>query len=353
MLSPTEFDEVVSGRRKDLRAVLWRAGLTAAEVPYAWAVRVRNRRFDRGQAIVERVPKPVVSVGNLTLGGTGKTPMVAWLADWFRRRGVQPAIVSRGYRASHGNLNDEALELRQRLPDVPHLQHPRRFEAATQAIAKHAAEVILLDDGFQHRRLYRDLDLVLIDAMCPFGYGHIFPRGCLREPAQGLARADFAVLTRSATLNPLQRTQLREQLGAFAPHAVWLEANHQPTALLGPSGQTKPLEQLRHGRVAAFCGIGNPAAFRATLASCGCQPQAFCVFPDHHHYRRADFTELNQTVRRQKIDLVVCTHKDLVKLQENFLECDVLAIKIEMQFCGSTTALDQALGNLLGLGKVA
>ena len=130
---------------------------------------------------------PVISVGNITTGGTGKTPMVAWLARWFRNQDVRVALVSRGYRAEAEGQNDEARELATLLPDVPHLQNPDRVAAARIAIDELETQLIILDDGFQHRRIHRDLEIVLIDALQPFGFGHVLPRGLLREPLRGLA----------------------------------------------------------------------------------------------------------------------------------------------------------------------
>ena len=162
--------------------------LAAAEIPYAAAVRRRNQHYDRPDAC-QRVPVPVVSVGNLTLGGTGKTPMVEWLARWFQAQGVRVALVSRGYGSRAGRPNDEALELAQCLPGVPHVQNPDRVAAARQAIDAHQAQLILLDDGFQHRRLARDLDLVLVDALEPVGFGHVFPAAPCESPCRASAGA--------------------------------------------------------------------------------------------------------------------------------------------------------------------
>src|SRR5262249_6755218 len=195
-LRPSDFRELVSGQRRGIKAGLLRAGLRIAETPYSLAMRTRNLWYNLGQSS-SRVEAKVISVGNLTLGGTGKTPMVEWLGRWFRKRGVRVAIVSRGYGAEDGVLNDEALELEQKLPDVPHLQNADRVAASRVAIEEFASQVILLDDAFQHRRIARDLDIVLLDALEPFGFDHVFPRGTLREPLEGLARASFVVLTRA------------------------------------------------------------------------------------------------------------------------------------------------------------
>ncbi len=153
---------------------------------------LRNWRYDTGRAVPRRVSAPVISVGNLTLGGVGKTPFVEWLARWLVARGVRVAIVSRGYGAPASGdspdierLNDEARELAEKLPGVPHCQHADRLSACQRAIDQHGAELLLLDDAFQHRRVYRDLDILLVDACEPFGFEHVFPRGTLREPLAG------------------------------------------------------------------------------------------------------------------------------------------------------------------------
>jgi tetraacyldisaccharide 4'-kinase len=160
---------------------LQRLGLRAVSVPYGLAVRVRNWLYDRGWKRVVRAAVPVVSVGNLTLGGTGKTPCVEYVARFYRRLDLRVAILSRGY-GSRAGRNDEALVLEENLPDVPHLQGPDRAALAAIGVEELESEILVLDDGFQHRRLARDLDLVLIDATEPWGYGYLFPRGLLREP---------------------------------------------------------------------------------------------------------------------------------------------------------------------------
>jgi tetraacyldisaccharide 4'-kinase len=192
MLGPTEFRDLVSGRRRGIGTGVTRGLLRVAEVPYTMAVGVRNRRFDRGHTEVHHVERPVVSVGNLTLGGTGKTPMVKWLARRMQSLGQRVAIVSRGYGSTNGQSNDEAMELAAALPGVPHLQNRDRVAAARQAIQEFGPDLLLLDDGFQHRRLARDLDIVLLDSLEPFGFEHVFPRGTLREPLAGLDRAHAA-----------------------------------------------------------------------------------------------------------------------------------------------------------------
>lgn len=344
MLHPSEFRELVSGRRRGASAAVLRTFLRGLEVPYSLAVRWRNRGFDRGRRTIERVPVPVVSVGNLTLGGTGKTPLVEWLARWFRARGVRVTLISRGYGAEEGARNDEALELEQRLPDVPHVQNRDRVAAARMAIEEFECQLIVLDDAFQHRRIARDLDIVLLDALEPFGFGHVFPRGTLREPLAGLKRADVVALSRADILTASQRAEIERVVRRYAPRVLWLEVTHAPRRLVAAGGEEQPLESLRGARVAAFCGIGNPAGFRHTLAGLGAEIVDFREFPDHHAYDRENVAELSAWADSLDIAAVVCTAKDLVKLRLDRLGSRPLwAVAIELEMLTVQTELEARL----------
>lgn len=348
LFNASEFREVVSGRRRGLAATALRGLLRLAEMPYAWEVRRRNLAFDTARRIPHRAGVPVVSVGNLTLGGTGKTPLVVWLAEWFAGRGLKVALVSRGYKAAHGTLNDEGRELAQKLPGVPHVQNPDRVAAAQKAVSEYGAELIVLDDGFQHRRLARDLDIVLIDALEPFGFGHVFPRGTLREPLAGLKRAQAAVLTRADMVDEAERTRIHSVVVQYAPGIAWATCRHAPQTLLNSSGTREPIAALAGRRVAALCGIGNPTGFRHTLAACGCHVAAWREFPDHHAYSSADLEQLQQWAAGSNCDTVVCTHKDLVKLAVDSLDQKPLwAVCVGMEFLEGRDGLEQQLCQLL------
>jgi tetraacyldisaccharide 4'-kinase len=305
---------------------------------------LRNRRYDRGAAEVFRPAVPVVSVGNLTVGGTGKTPMVEWLVRRLHAQGLRPAILSRGYRAIQGAANDEALELELALGRVPHLQNPDRVASAAQAVADFGAQALVLDDGFQHRRLARDLDIVLLDASEPFGFEHLLPRGTLREPVAGLRRAHIVVLSRADMLDPAGRDAVRRRAEELCPRGAWCEVEHRPAALLAPGGAHQPLDDARHARVAAFCGIGNPAGFRHTLAATGCSIVAWREFPDHHAYVPADLSALTDVAQTSQAELIACTQKDLVKIQQPRLgNLPLWAVAIEMQFLTAREDLEHAL----------
>jgi tetraacyldisaccharide 4'-kinase len=323
--------------------------LTLAEIPYALAVRRRNRQYDSGLAKVHRVPAPVISIGNLTLGGTGKTPLAEWIARRLSQQGVRVGIVSRGYRAGATAQNDEALELQQRLPGVPHVQNPDRVQGAREAIGRLGCEALVLDDAFQHRRIGRDLDVCVLDALEPFGYGHVFPRGTLREPLTGLRRADVVVLSRADLVPPARRQAIRRTVAQYAPQAGWAEVVHAPQGLSNARGQHGTLASLTGIPVAAFCGVGNPAGFQGTLANLGYRIIALREFADHYGYAKADIESLIAWANGLEIAAVVCTAKDLVKLDIDRLGNRPLwAVTIAVNFLAGQELLERKLAEAVG-----
>jgi len=204
--------------------------------------------------------------------------------------------------------------LEQKLPGVPHVLNPNRVEGAQEAINKHGAQLIILDDGFQHRRLARDLDLVLLDALEPFGFERVFPRGTLREPVEGLARAQVVGLSRAKSLDQTQRDVIRDRVHKINPYALWLELDHAPRSWRASDGSCLPLEHLTSKRLVAFCGIGNPAGFRLSLESLGLNVAEFREFDDHYAYTTRDLAQLEHLASRANADAFACTHKDLVKI---------------------------------------
>jgi tetraacyldisaccharide 4'-kinase len=348
MLSPTEFRDLVSGRRRGPAAATLRGLLRIVETPYTLVVLSRNRRYDRDHTAIHRVSVPVISVGNLTLGGTGKTPLVKWLARRLLDSGARVALVSRGYGATADEQNDEALELAQALPDVPHVQNRDRVAGAQRAIAEFHPQVLLLDDGFQHRRLARDLDIVLLDALEPFGFEHVFPRGTLREPLAGLARANIICLSRADAVSPVERESIRTRVAQFAPQATWCELAHAPTNLVNASGEIQPLESLAGQRIAAFCAIGNPNGFVRTLTTLKCKDVSMCEFSDHHIYSADDLSQISAKAARWGAQAVVCTQKDLVKIRQDKLGALPLwAVAIEMRILRGQETLERPLKDIV------
>jgi tetraacyldisaccharide 4'-kinase len=333
---------VVRGTARDPAAFVLRRLLWLARLAYGLAVWWRNRRFDGGRN-VQQVVVPVISIGNLTVGGTGKTPCVEYVARLLRLHEMPVAILSRGYGAPSGR-NDEAMVLEENLPDVPHYQDRDRVAIARTAIEESESEVLVLDDGFQHRRLARDLDVVLIDVTDPWGGGYLLPRGGLREPRQSLRRAGCVVLTRCDAVDPAAVDGVAADVQRVIPGILMARTIHAAIDLRNDAG-TAAVESLRTRRVGAFCGIGNPAAFRTTLAGLGAEVVQFREFPDHHDYNRDDVDRLQAWAATLPDEAwVVTTQKDWVKLRLRELGGRPLwAVRIGLQFVDGRERFDRAV----------
>jgi tetraacyldisaccharide 4'-kinase len=339
--------DLIRGRRLGPAALLFRSALWVATIIYGAAVRLRNFAFDRGLLRVHQAGVPVVSVGNLTLGGTGKTPMVEWIARWYRKRGIRVTILSRGY-GQHAGLNDEGQVLEENLPDVPHLQGAYRVALARIAVTELETELIVLDDGFQHRRLARNADLVLVDALDPFGPEHLFPRGLLREPIGSLARARVVILSRADLIEPAERAAIRCRTELMAGPLDWVEARHAPLCLVDCEGVASDLNRLSNAAVAAFCGIGNPEGFRRTINPLCRKLLDFRIFPDHHNYAVSDVRDLERWADGLGANLVLTTQKDLVKLRAGVLGLAPLrALRIGLEVMEGGAILDDVLAGLV------
>lgn len=264
-----------------LRQALWPLGLAWCAVSAA-----RNALYDRRILRPHKIAATVVSVGNLTVGGTGKTPTVAWLCEVAKRHGKRPGVLARGYgRAPGAKLNDEGAMLQRRLPWLIQEQTPDRV-AGGERLAALRANYVVLDDGFQHRRLQRDLDLVCVDALRPFGNGMCLPAGDLREGRFGLRRAGMVFVTRCGAASPAELVErvarLRDLAGKDKP--VFL-TDHQPVDIVAmPEGVALPLRDLRGRRCLLLSGIARPASFRATVEALGGVVVGERRHRDHHRF---------------------------------------------------------------------
>ena len=364
--SPGTFDQfaraVMSGTDRRARAAALRLALASAEPVYAGAAALRNWLFDAGLRSRHRLPRPTISVGNITTGGTGKTPVVRWLAGRLRERGLRIAVLSRGYRAGgHGGgaggaLGDEQVMLDRAL-NAPAEQYrvvlvadPDRVRGAQEALRlRPETDVFLLDDGFQHRRVARDLDVVLVSATSPFGYGHVLPRGMLREPLRGLRRAGAFVISHADQVPPEELGAIEATLRRHNGAAPIYHAAHAHAALRTSADAVRPLEDLRGRRYFAFCGIGDPSTFFRQLESLGGRSVGECSFVDHHAYTEHDLASLRRAASAAGADVLLTTEKDWVKLEalpSARLEAPpVWRVDVEIQFRGDDgeRLLDQVM----------
>jgi len=344
VVDETAFRELVSGERRGPAAAGFRCVLWLMQWPYRAVIGARNLGYHLRVFPSQSVDARIISIGNLTTGGTGKTPLVAWLAEYLRKTGHRVGLLSRGYRGEeNGTGNDEKKLLEALCGDIPHVQDPDRVSGAGRAINVHGCNVLILDDGFQHRRLDRDLDIVLVDATCPFGYGHLLPRGILREPIGSLGRSSIIVLTRVDHLDPPQRDSLKQQVMALAGHDRVAEVAFPTVGLINADGSTRSLEELSGVRVAAFCGIGNPEAFFDSLPVVTRR-----AFPDHHLYTDDDLDTLAQWAAESGADLLLTTRKDLVKIPHSRLGPTPLwAVDTGLNWVSGFDVVEQGLEALL------
>jgi len=319
---------------------------------YERIMRLRNYCFEASIIKSRRLASPVISIGNITVGGTGKTPMVIMLAGLLKKEGFRPAVLSRGYGAkqkerinivSDGTkilmgiqeAGDEPLLMAQSLGDVPVITGKNRYRTGRHATDNYRANILLLDDAFQHRSLKRDIDIVLLDGALPFGNGYMLPRGMLRESKGALKRADIVVLTG----NDGDEKRSEEAVKALRKYtgAPLFFASRKPDSLIdGKTGDKLPLDSLKAKRICAFSGIAQPENFRKTLEGLGGTIVSFIPFPDHHVYTEADIEEIGRRAVESSAEIIITTEKDGVKLIDvpPFLH-DIYLLRIEMEITPS------------------
>lgn len=344
----TGYKALLSGKRRGLPADLARGVLRLLSLAYACLVTCRNAYYDLVKRSAHSVSRPVISVGNITVGGTGKTPTVIFIANLLAERGRKVAVLLRGYKGraiqfddeqrdqaarSWRMESDEAMLLRRRCPRATVIVNPDRLAAARRAIAK-GADAIVLDDGFQHRRIARDLDIVLIDATAPFGYGHLLPRGLLRESRRSLRRADLIVLTRSDQTDETNRSLLLRSLRRFSNGKPVIQAVHRITGFTDVKGRVVEVDDHTVMQAVIFAGIAGFEGFRRAVEKLGVRVLAAYQYPDHHDYTSEELAGLASAAANIEANVILTTEKDAVKLVGRWDDdgCRLLALVLEVAF---------------------
>ena len=342
---------------------LLRGGLSAAAAAYRAALMARAAFYRVGLLSTRGLPVPVISVGNVTVGGSGKTPLAEVVVLTLAEMGARPAILSRGYGrrtrgvrivADGGGLRldardggDEPVLLAERLPGVPIVVGESRYEAGAVAVGACFANVLILDDGFQHRTLYKDLEIVVVSGSAPWGNGRLFPRGSLREPLSALKRAGLVVVTNSPS--PAAISEIVRVLRRSGSAAAVLGGAYRPTFLRrGDHVRAEAPEGLAGRRVFALAGLAAPRGFVATAEGLGAEVAGLAEFPDHHWYTPGDLARVAAKVRETGAEAVLTTEKDWVRLRDmprGDVPFWVLSVRLDMG--ADSAAFAHVLGETL------
>jgi len=351
-LNQETYKKLVSGQSKGIAAAAARAVLRLISWGYAAIIGIRNLLYSAGLMKIHRINIPVISVGNITAGGTGKTPLVIWLCSQIKNQKSKIkncCILTRGYKTP-----DEPKILEQSCPAAKIIINPDRVAGAQEAINKYNAKVLIMDDGFQHRRLARNLDIVAIDATCPFGHGKILPAGLLREPLSSLKRTNAVVITRSDQIKTSELENLEVRLRRINPNTIIAKAVHNPICVKTAKGEQIPIDQFKSKKVFAFCGIGNPDAFFSTIRTACTQLAGSRTYNDHHIYTSEDINDIYEEANYLGVSVVLTTQKDWIKISAMKLPATAIIfgyLEVEIKFTEGEDKLKQLIDTAL-TGKI-
>ena len=352
---------LVSGDTRGFGATAQRAALQALAGLYWLGLRGNLALYELGLRQHTHASLPVISVGNLTVGGTGKSTTVRFLARQLTAMGLKPGVVLRGHRrqggaeellasdgrgtlAPLGECGDEALEVARALPDVPVAVGKRR-ERVIELLAGQGAQIALLDDGYQYFRMARNLNLALVSARLDLRTARLLPRGVLREPWSHLRRADQVWLTHCDLAQPEQLATITQLVKRHVPAVPLVLTRHQPQVLVSlREGTLRPLSDLQGRTVLALSGLGCPESFEGSLTALGARVVPL-RFPDHHPYEPADWERVEQAMRTAGEALVVTTEKDAVKLPPGE-PLPVCVLRSELEILENAEAVADALGSM-------
>jgi len=359
-LNQETYLKLISGQKSGAGPALLRFFLSAAAIFYSIAIGSRTFLYSKGLLKTHHAGAKVISVGNITVGGTGKTPLVIWLCKFLEQKGIGCAILTRGYKANqrskikNQNYEDEPAIFAQHCAEAGVIVNPDRVAGAAEAVTRFGAEVLIMDDGFQHRRLARNLDIVTIDATKPFGYGRLLPAGLLREPVTALARADAVVITRCDQVKETDLAELEQKLRQINPNMIIARSIHAPIFAESIKNKKISLESLKGKKVFAFCGIGNPQAFLNTIHTLGCDVVGSRVYDDHQHYNSDDVAGICEQAMCGKAELILTTQKDwtkIARLDALRNEMPFAYLAIELKFISGEDGLRDLIERTLA-GKI-
>jgi len=336
--------------------------LSAASAVYGAVQRIRATGYRKNLLRSHKLPCDVISVGNITVGGTGKTPMTVYLAAQLQKAGIRAAVISRGYKGgaeSSGGIvsdgsnllmnaeqaGDEPFLMASRMRGIPVVVGKNRYEAGLVTVAKFQPDVIVLDDAFQHLGLKRDIDIVLLDCARPFGNSHLLPRGALREPEAALSRASACVLTRSRGETDEATTASVARIKSLAPRIPIFISSHEPYIYRVKGGSQTPLDKIdsflspdqfegvKQQKVFGFSGIARNDDFQHTVDDIGFNVSGFCEFPDHHPYSRDDLENIVGTAQGAGANCLITTEKDHARIAHQMpILMDVIVVGVQIAF---------------------
>lgn len=343
---------LVTGKIKGPLAAFLRGFLFTLSFAYGLAIVVLARFYRIKPA---RFSAKVISVGNITLGGTGKTTFVEYLSNLLSSQGRKVAVLSRGYRRDTGRqgvqgIGDEPAMLRKRLPSVHVLVDKNRIKASFKAIRDYASDTLILDDGLQQWRIFKDLEIVTIDAENPFGNYCLLPAGFLREPLNALRRADIFVLTQVGSGKDTGK--LTDKLKRVNSQALIIESIHKPVGFNSVSNPDELLEvgALKGKSVLIFSGIGNPRGFENCIGELGINIAKSSIFTDHHDYTQADIDSIIKEARQMNLAAIITTQKDAVKIKELQIKgAGILALNIKLSITKNEAEFNRRLLKLYSL----
>lgn len=365
--------EAIATAKEKKRSLFLELFLFSISVGYVGVIKLREILYKKYFLKSKSLPCPVISIGNITVGGTGKTPMTIYIAELLKNLGYNVAIISRGYKGKAektggvvcdgericlepDQAGDEPFMMAKRLKSVPIIVGKNRFKSGILAVKEFNPDVVLLDDGFQHLKLHRDVDLMLLDSKEPFGNTYLFPRGTLRETASAMERGDAVILTRS----DVGKSESIDQIKNIVPEKPIFHSFHVPyiyKIVTGSNWQSKDrfkvpsefgFEVFKNTSAFAFSGIARNDDFLQTIESFNCEIRGFSRFPDHHEYTDRELDTIVKSALDLSVDFIFTTEKDYTRIAHKInWPIDVAVIGIEISFRENELAFKSFIKNRL------